>query len=128
MKIAGLIITVIVVLFMIMDAGSHIMKPAPVVDAFKQLGFPLELGVEIAVLALIATVLYAIPQTAVLGAIVLTGYLGGAFAIQMRVGNPAFEQLFSVIFGVLVWAGLYLRDGRVRALIPLREVGNADGG
>jgi hypothetical protein len=121
MKIAGLIITVLVVLFMIMDAVSHIMKPAPVVDAFNQLGVPLSLGVELAVIALICTVLYAVPATAVLGAILLTGYLGGAAAIQVRVNNPLFEQLFSVIMGILVWAALYLRDARIRALIPLRR-------
>jgi hypothetical protein len=119
MKIAGIVITVVIVLFMIGDAVSHILKPAMVVDAFNQLGFPVALGVEIAVLALVATALYAIPPTQVLGAIMLTGYLGGACAIQVRVGNPPFEQLFSVIVGILVWAALYLRDPRIRALIPL---------
>lgn len=119
MKIAGVVITIFVALFMIGDAVSHIMKPAMVVDAFNQLGFPVSLGLEIAVLALVSTVLYTIHSTSVLGAILLTGYLGGACAVQVRVGNPLFEELFSVIIGVLVWAGLYLRDERIRALIPL---------
>jgi hypothetical protein len=119
MKIAGIVITVVIVVFMIGDAASHILKPAMVVDAFNQLGFPVALGVEIAVLALVSTVLFAVPQTAVMGAIMLTGYLGGACAIQVRVGNPLFEQLFSVIMGILVWVALYLRDARIRALIPL---------
>jgi hypothetical protein len=119
MKIAGIVITVVIVVFMIGDAASHMLKPAMVVDAFNQLGFPVALGVEIAVLALVSTVLFAVPQTAVMGAIMLTGYLGGACAIQVRVGNPLFEQLFSVIMGILVWVALYLRDARIRALIPL---------
>lgn len=121
MKIAGIVIAVLVALFMLADAGSHIVKPAPVVEAFNQLGFPLSLGVEIGIIAIVSTILYLIPATAVLGAILLTGYLGGACAIQVRVNNPPFEQLFSVIMGILVWAALYLRDDRIRALIPLRR-------
>src|SRR5277367_6630713 len=108
MKLAGIVITVLIALFMIADAVSHVLKPAPVVQAFERMGFPLNLGLEIAVIALICVALYLVPATAVLGAILLTGYLGGAAAIQARVDNPPFEQLFSVIMGVLVWAALYL--------------------
>jgi hypothetical protein len=67
------------------------------------------------------TVLYVIPQTSVLGAILLTGYLGGAVATHVRVGAGAFPIVFPIIFGVLVWGGMLLRDGRLRELIPLRR-------
>jgi DoxX-like family len=71
---------------------------------------------------LAATVLYLIPRTAVLGAIVLTGYLGGAVDAHVRMGEGAFEVLFPIIFGVALWGGLYLRDARLRALVPLRTL------
>jgi hypothetical protein len=70
---------------------------------------------------LASTIIYVIPRTAVLGAILLTGYLGGAVATHVRVGDPLFPVLFPVILGVLIWGGLYLRDERLRALIPLRN-------
>jgi hypothetical protein len=97
------------------------MKVAPVLQASAQLGFPVSLIVAIGAVLLICTVIYAIPSTSILGAILLTGYLGGAVAIQARIGNPLFETLFPVIFGVLVWAGVFLRDNRLRTLIPLRK-------
>jgi DoxX-like family len=74
------------------------------------------------VLAIVSTILYAIPRTSVLGAILLTGYLGGAIATQLRIGSPPFTHLlFGVYLGLMVWGGLYLRDERLRALIPLRR-------
>jgi hypothetical protein len=69
-------------------------------------------------------VLYAIPRTSVLGVVLLTGYLGGAIAIQMRAGSPLFETIFPAIFGVIAWAGIYLRDAQVGALLPLRSATN----
>src|SRR6185437_14954197 len=96
----GHILSILAVLFMLFDGIGHLLKPAPVVQAFVQLGFPLRLSITIGVIQLICVILYAIPRTAVLGAVVLTGYLGGAVAIHMRVGNPLFECTFPVLIGV----------------------------
>jgi hypothetical protein len=85
-----------------------------------ELGLPASLTVPIGVLLLGCTLLYTIPRTAVLGAVLLTGYLGGALVIQLRVGHPVFECAFPVIFGGLVWAGIFLREPRLRALLPFR--------
>jgi hypothetical protein len=97
---------------MVLDAASHLAKPTPVVDAFAQLGLPLHLSVGIGVIALVCTTLYVIPRTSALGAILLTGYLGGAVAIQLRAGAALFPLVFPVLFGALVWIGLFLRDDR----------------
>ena len=118
----GRIISGLVTAFMIFDGVIHIMKPAPVVQAFAQLGFPIRLAVPLGVVSLTSVALYAIPQTSVLGAILLTGYLGGAVAIQLPTGNPFFgEVIFPVYIGVFVWGGIFLRDERVRKLIPFRS-------
>jgi hypothetical protein len=91
-----------------------------VVEASEQLGIPAGLARTLGVLTLACTLLYAFPRTSVLGAILLTGYLGGAVASHLRVGDPLFTHvLFGVYLGVLIWGGLYLRDGRLRTLIPL---------
>jgi hypothetical protein len=95
-----------------------------VAEASAQLGWPADRGTVtlLATLLLGSTLLYAIPRTSVLGAILLTGYLGGAVATHVRVGSPLFSHvLFGVYLGVIVWAGLWLRDPRLRALIPLRD-------
>lgn len=94
-------------------------RPVSVVEGFKHLGIPEHLILGIGILELACTVVYIIPRTAILGAILLIGYLGGAILTHLRVGEPVFAQ---VIFGVFLWGGLYLRDIRVRALIPLRNV------
>lgn len=112
----GRVISTLVVLFLLFDAALHLMKPAPVVDAFAQLGCPLHLAVGIGILEIVCVVLYAVPRTAVPGAILLTGYLGGAVAIQLRVGNPVFEIVFPVIVGALAWTGIFLRNDRLRNL------------
>jgi hypothetical protein len=96
-------------------------KPAFVVEATVMLGYPESTIVGMGIALLVSTVLYVIPRTAVLGAILLTGYLGGAVATHVRVGEGAFPVLFPVFFGVLIWGGLYLRDARLRALIPVRR-------
>jgi DoxX-like protein len=109
------------VLFLIPDGIIKFIKPAPVVDAFAHLGLPLSLANTIGILLLICTAIYAIPRTAVLGAILLTGYLGGAVATHLRAGDPLFSHvLFPTYLGVMLWLGLYLRDERLRALVPLR--------
>ena len=121
---AGRIISALVVLFLLFDSVFKLIKPtpAPVVEAFAHLGWPLSLEVNLAVLLLCCNVLYAIPPTSLLGAILLTGYLGGAVATHLRTGDPLFSHvLFPTYLGVLLWLGLYLREDRLRALIPLRS-------
>ena len=119
---AGRIMTGLPVLFLLFDTVIHFLKIAPVVEGFAQLGYPVSLAIEIGVIELVCLVLYVIPRTSVLGAILLTGYLGGAVASNLRVGNPFFSHvLFAVYVGILLWGGLYLRDDRLRALIPLRS-------
>jgi len=105
-----------------MDGVMKLFKPAPVVEGTISLGYRESTIVPIGLVLVACTLLFVIPRTAVLGAILLTGYLGGAVATHVRVGAPLFSHtLFPVYIGVLVWAGLWLRDGRVRALLPLRE-------
>ena|SRR5688572_15682828 len=115
---AGRIVTALPVLMLLFSGVMKLAKPAPVVEGFAKLGYPEHLALGIGILEIACTILYIIPQTAVLGAILLTGYLGGATATHVRVGDPYFA---TVILGMVVWLGLYLRDARVRALIPLRR-------
>jgi hypothetical protein len=118
---AGRIISGLITAFMIFDAVIHMMKPAPVVEAFAKLNFPLRFAVPLGIVELLCIVLYVIPSTSILGAIFLTGYLGGAVAIQLPTGNPFFgEILFPVYIGVFLWGGIYLRDARLRALVPFQ--------
>src|SRR5580704_14861224 len=119
---AGRIASGLVVAFMLFDAVIHLMKPAPVVEAFAKLGFPLRLAVPLGIIELVCILLYMVPRTSILGAILLTGYLGGAIAIQLPTGNSLFgEVLFPIYIGVILWGGIYLRDDRLRTLIPLRS-------
>jgi hypothetical protein len=117
---AGRIISGLVVLFLLFDGITKLMKVAPVLEASAQLGYPVSTIVGIGITALVCTVVYAIPQTSVLGAILLTGFLGGAVASNVRIGNPMFNTLFPIVFAALVWAGILLREDRLRTLIPLR--------
>jgi hypothetical protein len=117
----GRIISALVVLFLLFDGITKLMKVKPVLDASAQLGYPVGTIVGIGITLLVCTAFYVIPQTAVLGAILLTAYLGGAVASQVRIGNPIFDTLFPIIFGALAWTGLLLREDRLRALIPLRS-------
>ena len=118
---AGRIISALAILFLLFDAITKLMKVAPVLEACARLGYPASLAVGIGTLLLACVVVYAIPGTSILGAILLTGYLGGAVAANVRVGDPLFETFFPVIFGVLTWAWIFLRDDRLRTLIPLRR-------
>jgi hypothetical protein len=117
----GRILSLLLVLFLIFDGVTKILKIPPVLKAVVQLGFSVRQIVGIGILLLVCTAIYAIPRTSVLGAILLAAYLGGATVTNLHAGNPLFETLFPVIFGILVWLGLYLRDRRLRALIPLRS-------
>ena len=115
---AGRILSGLPALFLLFDGAMKLVKPRFVVDATVQLGYPESCILPLGIVLLASTVLYLIPRTAVLGAILLTGYLGGATATHVRAGEPFIGP---VAFGVLVWLGLFLRDTRIRALIPLRR-------
>ena len=115
---AGRVMSALPVVMLLMSAVMKFMKPAPVVEGFSHLGLPETLALSLGVLELACTVVYLIPRTSILGAILLTGYLGGATLATLRVGDAFFAP---VIFGVFVWGGLFLRDPRLRALIPLRS-------
>src|SRR5579872_7286210 len=118
---AGWIISGLVIAFMLFDAVGKFVKPAAVVEAFARTGWPIELSATIGAIPLFCTILYAVPQTSVLGAILLTGYLGGAVATNLRLENPLFSHtLFPVYFGVLSWIGLWgVRDPRLGSVFPL---------
>jgi len=116
----GRVISGFVVLFMVFDGVTKVLKVSQVLQASARLHLSVADTVGIGTVLLICTALYAVPRTSILGAILLTGYLGGATAIQLQAGSPAFENAFPVIFGVLVWAGIFFRDPELRAMIPLR--------
>lgn len=115
---AGYIISALPVLTLLMSGVMKLLKPEPVVEGFAHLEWDMSLALGLAILEISCTVVYVIPRTSVLGAILLTGYLGGATATHVRIGDPFFAP---VILGVLVWLGLFLRDPRLRELIPLRS-------
>lgn len=115
----GRVLSALPVLLLLMSAGMKLSQGQEVVTSFvDHLGYPLGTLVVIGVVELVCTALYAIPQTAVLGAILLTGYLGGAVATHVRLAEPF---LIPIALGVVIWAGLFLRDARLRALLPLRR-------
>jgi len=118
----GWIISGLIVAFLLMDTAVKFLKPAPVVETFVHLGIPISHANALGVLCLLCVVVYAIPQTAVLGAVLLTGYLGGAVSTHWRVEDPLFSHvLFPVYFGGLAWLGVYLREPRLRSLLPVRK-------
>jgi len=119
----GRIISGVVCLLLLMDSAGKLMKAAAVVQGTTQAGFPVSEIVPIGVILLVCVVLYAVPQTAVLGAILLTGYLGGAVVTNYRLSMPLLAYTLAPVYvGILVWFGLYLRDGRLRPLVPLRKI------
>jgi DoxX-like family len=118
----GRILSILSILFFLMDAVMKLIKPAFVVDATVKLGYQESVIQGLGIALLISTIFYAIPPTSVLGAILLTGYLGGAVASNLRAGSPLFSNvLFPVYFALVLWGGLYLRDKRLRELVPLRR-------
>lgn len=119
---AGWIVSALPILMLLFSGAMKLARPAPVLEGFARYGYAESLISVIGILEIACTLIYAIPQTAVLGAILMTGYLGGATATNLRVGNPSY--VVTVVLGVLVWTGLYLRDKRIRALIPLWSSGN----
>jgi hypothetical protein len=114
----GRILSALPVLMLLFSAAMKFVQTPPVAEGFAHLGYPMSLALGLGILEIACTLLYVIPRTSVLGAILLTGYLGGAAATHVRVGDPFFMP---ILLGVLVWAGLYLRDVRLRALLPLRS-------
>ncbi len=119
--IGGRFMSGFAVLFLVFDASVKVLGLPIAVDATTQLGYPASIIFRLGVLELVLLAVYLVPQTAVLGAVLWTGYLGGASATHVRVGNPLFSQaLFPVYVAALLWGGLWLRDARLRALLPLR--------
>jgi hypothetical protein len=118
---AARILSGLVLVFLLFDGVTKTIQEPPVVEAFARLGYPARLAPVIGAILLVCVAVYAVPRTSILGAILLTGYLGGATEVNLRAGNPLFETLFPVIFGALVWLGPFLRDARLRLLIPLRS-------
>jgi len=116
-RITGWILTTLPVLLLVMSGVQKIAQSPEVVKGFAD--WPPGTAIKIGVLELLCTAIYLIPRTSILGAILLAGYLGGATAVSVRMGGPLF--VLPVVFGVLVWGGLYLREPRLRALIPLRS-------
>jgi hypothetical protein len=118
---AGYLMSILPALFLLLDGVMKLVKPEPVVEATVKLGYPESVIFGLGIVLLACTVAYLIPRTSVLGAILLTGYLGGAVASHLRAGDGPFPVLFPVVFGALLWGGLVLRDARLRALLPLRS-------
>ena len=117
----GQVITALVAAFLLFDAVIHILNIAPVVAGSRTLGFDVDVMPWVGALELALLLLYVVPRTAVLGAVLLTGYLGGALCAQLRIEAPLFSTvLFPVYVGVALWAGLWLRDARVRDLMAAR--------
>jgi hypothetical protein len=112
----------LVILFMLMDSIMKFVKPQAVIDGTVALGFAEQHLPIIGALGLISTLLYAFPRTSILGAILLTAYFGGAVATHVRLNNPLFSHtLFTVYFGILIWGGLWLRNIKLRELLPVRQ-------
>jgi uncharacterized membrane protein YphA (DoxX/SURF4 family) len=105
-------------LMLLFSAVMKLTGPPGLADGFAHLGLPLRLAIPLGILEVVCTVVYLVPRTAVLGAILLAGYLGGAIVMHLRVGDPFWVQ---ALLGVALWGGLYLREPRLRALIPLRS-------
>jgi hypothetical protein len=115
---AGRVVSTLPVLMLLMSGVMKLVKPEPVVKGMHDLGWDESLALGLGILEIACTVVYAIPRTSVLGAILLTGYLGGAIATHVRISD---QFVGPIILGVLVWGGLYMRDIRLRALLPLRS-------
>ncbi|MDB5433606.1 MAG: Arginine/ornithine antiporter ArcD [Caulobacter sp.] len=118
----GRVFSGLFVLFILMDLTMKFIGRPEVAASMTQLGWPTHLSITLAVLLSVCLVLYLIPQTAILGAVLFTGYLGGAMATHLRVGSPLFSHvLFSIYVALFMWGGLWLRDARLRNLFPLRR-------
>jgi hypothetical protein len=118
----GLVLSTLAILFLLFDAVIKVLKLPIAVESTVQLGYPERVVAGIGIVELVCLALYAFPRTSLLGSILLTGHLGGAIATQVRVGNPLFSHiLFPIYVAALLWGGVWLRDERLRALIPFRQ-------
>ena len=117
----GRVLTTLVTLFLLFDAYGKLARSPQVTEAFARMGFSASFSVELGIILLACTVLHAVPRTTALGALFLTGYLGGAVALQWRAANPVFETMFPVLFAILMWAGVFLRDDRLWLVMPIRR-------
>ena len=118
----GRVLTALVLLFLALDSAIKLLDLEVVRQSMVELGYPVALDRTIGAIELVCLLLYALPRTALLGAILLTGLLGGAIASHLRLGDPLFTHvLFGVYVGLFAWGGLWLRDARLRALLPLRR-------
>jgi hypothetical protein len=115
---SGRIVSVLVVLPFLMSGGMKLVRIPPVLEGFNHLGIPESLILPLAILELACVAVYAVPRTAVLGAILLAGYMGGAILTHLRVGEPVYGE---IAIGILAWLGVWLREPRLRALLPLRQ-------
>jgi hypothetical protein len=118
---AGRIVTVLTALFMLFDGVMKIVKPAQVLEATARLAYPVSTLTGIGVALIACTLVYIIPRTSVLGAILLTGYLGGAVASNVRAGSGWFETTFPALFAALVWCGIWLRNRQLRSILFNKE-------
>ena len=117
----GRILSAVAVLFLLFDITLHLLRPPFVVEGTKQIGYPVNTILTLGIIELVCLILYVVPRTAVLGAILWTGYLGGAVATHVRVSDPLFSHiLFPIYVALFLWGGLWLREPRLRALIPIR--------
>jgi hypothetical protein len=118
----GRILSGLSVAFLLFDATMKVLELQAAVEGTTQLGYPADVLVGIGLVQLACLVLYVVPRTAVLGAVLWTGYLGGAVATHVRVGSPLFSHtLFPLYVAAMIWGGLWLRDQRLRALLPVRK-------
>jgi hypothetical protein len=121
----GRALSSLAVLFLLFDAIGKLLRPQAVLDGTTQLGYSTSVILPLGIIQLVCLILYVIPRTSVLGALLWTGYLGGAIATHVRLGNPLFSHiLFPIYIAALLWLGLWLRETRVRALLPLRAATN----
>jgi hypothetical protein len=122
MRIAAYVLTTIVALFLTFDTVLKVLQLGPAVKATTDLGYPTATVLPIGIVELVCLALYLVPQTSVLGAILLTGYLGGAIATHVRAGSPMFSHtLFPLYVALMLWGGLYLREPRLAELLPFRR-------
>lgn len=120
--IAGRVLSTLAVLFLLFDAVGKLLRPVQVIEGTTQLGWPAGVILPLGILQVVLLLLYAIPRTSILGAVLWTGYLGGAIATHVRIGNPLFSHiLFPTYVAALLWGGLWLRDRRLRKLLPISE-------
>ncbi len=117
----GRVLSTLAVLFLLFDAVGKLVQPKAVIDGTTQLGFPVSVILPLGIIQMVCLILYVIPRTSFLGALLWTGYLGGAIATHVRLGNPLFSHiLFPTYVALLLWLGLWLRERRLRTLLPLR--------